>query len=110
MLARKNLHILLRYVKHTDIEGIPKNKVKPQECLIKMFTCGDTIGANLFFELLDMQKSLDFNLSGMIHQSHRQSLSGVKSFIIKECSTVLYIWCCSHRFALVVEIQTYVLK
>lgn len=57
--------VLLRYVELTDKQGTPKN-FKPEQCLTKVFISRDTTGANLSSELLDMLKSLDINLSGMV--------------------------------------------
>ena len=101
--------VLLRYVEHTDVQGTPKNNVKPEERLIKVFTSGDTTGANLSSELLDTLKSLGINLNGMVRQSldgegnMKGRCNGLKSFVLKECPRAFYVWCCSHRFALVVE-------
>lgn len=101
--------VLTRYVEHPDSGGIAKDKVKPQERLVKVFTSGDTSGENLSKELLKTLEEIGVNLNGMVGQSMdgagnmRGKYSGVKSFVIKECPKAFYVWCCSHRFALVVE-------
>lgn len=100
---------MLRSFEHSDVHGNPKNNVKPKERLVKVFTSGDTTGAFLSSELLETLKSLRISLNGMVGQSldgagnMRGNCKDLKSFILKECPRAFYVWCCSHRFSLVVE-------
>lgn len=101
--------VLVRYVEHRDGFGEIKENVKPEERLVNVFTSGDTTGENLSSELLNTLQTIGIDKSGMVGQSMdgagnmRGRFSGVKSFVLRECPKAYYIWCCSHRFALVVE-------
>lgn len=101
--------VLLRYVEHLDEQGAPNNPVKPEERLIKVFTSGDTTGENLAYELMNTLKSIGINPNGMVGQSMdgagnmRGRYNGLKSVVLRESPRAFYVWCCSHRFALVVE-------
>lgn len=101
--------VLVRYVEHRDGYGEIKENVKAEERLVKVFTSGDTTGEYLSSELLNTLQAIGINKSGMVGQSMdgagnmRGRYNGVKSFVLRECPKAFYIWCCSHRFALVVE-------
>ena len=101
----------LRYVEHlrVDEQGAPNNPVKPEERLIKVFTSGDTTGENLAYKLMNTLKSVGINPNGMVGQSMDGAenmegrYNGLISVVLRECPRAFYVWCCSHRFALVVE-------
>ncbi|KAJ8896981.1 hypothetical protein PR048_002327 [Dryococelus australis] len=58
---------------------------------------------------MDTLKSVGINPNGMVGQSMdgagnmRDRYNGLKSVVLRECPRAFYVWCCSHRFALVVE-------
>lgn len=100
---------MIRYIEHVDTQGAPKTDIKPVERLLKVFTAGDTSGENITRNLMDCLKSFDLDPNNIVGQSMdgagnmRGKHKGVKTLIQKDFPKAFYVWCCSHRFALVVE-------
>lgn len=69
----------------------------------------DTSGRSIKIELMKILKEIGLNYNEIIGQSMdgagnmRGTFVGLKSLIQNECSTAFYVWCTSHRFALVIE-------
>ncbi|XP_046685902.1 uncharacterized protein LOC124371599 [Homalodisca vitripennis] len=102
--------IIVRYIEHMDdTQQTTISNVKPKERLVKVFTSGDTSGEMLFRELKKCLKALNLDPKGIVGQSMdgagnmRGQFKGLKSLVTKENPKAFYVWCCSHRFALVVE-------
>ena len=100
--------ILARYVQHS-YDGYGNTLAKPQEHLLSVFTSGDTTGENLSRHVMNALKDLNIDPKNMIGQSMDGAgnmsgrCMGMKTFVQKESPTAMYVWCYSHRFALVVE-------
>ncbi|KAG8179010.1 hypothetical protein JTE90_014013 [Oedothorax gibbosus] len=95
--------LIIRYVDQSD------DKLRPLERLIAVFSTSSATGQNLKDNVFDKLSQLGLNKKQIIGQSMDGAgnmsgpFVGLKTLVLKECETAFYVWCSSHRFALVIE-------
>lgn len=99
--------MLLRYL-DTDDSG----ECTVVERLVEVFTTGETSGSVLNERIMEVMKSIKFDLKWLVGQCYdgagnmRGRLSGLATLIQQQCSKAVYIWCHAHRLNLVMNSVT----
>lgn len=99
--------VILWYVEENE------DNIKPVERLIKDFTSGETHGEDLKWELIICLETVGIDSNNIVDQSMdgagnmRARYIGLGTVLAIDYKTAFYVWCSSHRFALVIEKSIY---